>query len=174
LISTIALGDGNFQHTVLLLCEHSESDGSYGLILNRPIEASKEILEQAPFVDGRLFQGGPVQRESLQVIHPYGDYVPGARKVLSGVYYGGDFSLIKEGIDNGGFDVSQCRFFLGYAGWRPDQLQSEVKKSAWIIVEGDDSLILQTPPQKQWSQAIKSQKQSDPLFENFPENPEFN
>jgi len=174
LISTIALGDHNFRHSLVLICEHQDDEGSYGLILNRPIEATPEIVRQAPFAEGRLFQGGPVQPESLQILHPYGDYVPGSHTVLPNLFYGGDFSVLEKGFQNHGFDPEECRFFLGYAGWQPGQLDSEIEKGAWVVVSGNHDLILRTPADKQWSHAVKQHKQADPLFTNFPENPEWN
>ncbi len=173
LIATISLIDPNFQHSVILLCQHDE-DGSYGLVLNRPIETPDEILDDLPFIRDRLFLGGPVKPEAMQVLHCLGSRVPGAVEVVPGLFIGGDFDVLKTGLEDGSLSVEDCRFFLGYSGWAKGQLASELTSDAWLVAPANAELIVNTAPDALWARAIRECGLDQPLFASFPDNPSWN
>ena len=174
LISAITLTDDNFTHTVVLLCEHSEEHGTYGLVLNRPVSTGQELLEEYPFLDGRLFQGGPVQKQVLQVLHPYGDTLSESHQVLPGVWLGGDLDQLQSGFASGLYDPDACRFFLGYSGWSRGQLASELELNAWVTVHGSADLVLHTKPRQIWARAVRLSADDNPIYKHFPESPMWN
>jgi len=174
LVATMTLLDPNFQQTVVMLCEHEDEAGTYGLILNRPVHAPEEVLAQCPFAEGRLFEGGPVRPEALQVLHPFGEEVPGAQQVLPGVWFGADFEYLEMAFRTGIHDPAACRFFLGYSGWAPDQLAGEYKQRTWVKVPGTGEIVLNTAPAKMWSAAVRQRAGSNPMFAHYPENPMWN
>ena len=174
LISTIGLSDPNFQHTAVLLCDYGPQQGAYGLILNRRIEIPSELKAQAPYTEGNLFQGGPVQPGNLQILHPYGHMLTGAVDVVDGVWLGAEFQSLESSIASGVCDPDECRFFLGYSGWSAEQLEAEIEQNAWVVVNATPDLIWDTAPESLWGAAVRSQKASDPLFKNFPEHPSMN
>ena len=45
---------------------------------------------------------------------------------------------------------------LGYSGWAPGQLDSEIREGAWIPVDLDPSLIFEVPPDSRWTAALAS------------------
>ena len=53
LLSMPQLTDPNFNRTVILLCTHSEDQGAFGLVLNRPLVTTDQDLE--------VWVGGPVE-----------------------------------------------------------------------------------------------------------------
>jgi len=173
LIATVALSDPNFDHTVVLLCEHQD-EGSYGLVLNRGIKAPREVLDKVPQVAGRLFHGGPVQPEVMQVLHPYGDLVYGSVEILSGLWMGGDFDVMGRGFDEGTLAPDKCRFFLGYAGWGKGQLAGEMDADAWISVRGSADLVLESSPEPLWARAIRQCAREQPIYMHFPEDANLN
>jgi putative transcriptional regulator len=62
LISDPFLKDPNFMRTVVLLCEHNEATGSFGLVINRTFEQTLDELIND--LDGHtvpVYYGGPVQ-----------------------------------------------------------------------------------------------------------------
>jgi putative AlgH/UPF0301 family transcriptional regulator len=66
------LGGSFFQHTVILVCEHN-SDGAFGLVLNRALgkTVGEMIVADLPdtLKESPLFLGGPVQPAALSFLH---------------------------------------------------------------------------------------------------------
>jgi putative transcriptional regulator len=173
LIASATLLDLNFQHTVILLCEH-QVRGSYGLILNHPIPTEPDDLAQLPLRIKYLFHGGPVQTELMQILHPFGESIPNSVPVAPGIWIGGDYQTLKNGFDNGQLDPVTCRFFLGYAGWSGNQLVQECDNGSWLKTSATEELVFETPPERIWIQAIRTYGNKCPLFANYPEKPDLN
>lgn len=173
LIASKALLDPNFQQTVVLLCEH-QKEGSYGLVLNRPIEVPEAAIEEFPFIKEHLYQGGPVQPQALQIIHPFGKDVGNAVEVIPGVWVGGDFELMRKQFSMGTLDAGVCRFFLGYSGWGAGQLAMEFEADSWLSVRATRELVLETPASRIWVEAVRERGKRDPLYSHFPDNPSLN
>ena len=130
------MSDPNFQATVVLICQHS-AEGSYGLVLNRPSHMPlSEIFDKPMAWAGdvgrrqKVYIGGPVQPEELQILQVTQEPVPGSICVTPEVYLGGDWSE-QEGVLDA--DTQSLRMFLGYSGWGPRQLAQEVEAQAWEI-----------------------------------------
>src|SRR5690606_15901858 len=126
LIAPPMMHDPNFRRTVVLLCEHGP-EGSFGLILNRPLAISlHEVMRSVARRETSVSMGGPVQPDTLHFIHCHGDLIPQTIPLLDGIYWGGDFELLKVLIETDQTSPRDLRFFLGYAGWAADQLQGEI------------------------------------------------
>ncbi len=132
LLSGEALKDPNFDSSVVLICVHN-SEGTYGLVLNRvahmPLGEIFEGLNSLQ-LNREIFMGGPVRQEELQILQITNNAAEGAFEILPGYYLGGkwdDFSQIIES------DPASVKFFLGYSGWSPGQLESEIKAGAWYV-----------------------------------------
>lgn len=174
LIATVSLIDPNFDHSVVLVCHHDDSQGSYGLVLNRPITVPAELREEFAFTEGRLFLGGPVEQGRMQILHPFDNYTPKARQVLPGLWVGGDWLAMQKAFDTKTLEPAECRFFLGYSGWDKGQLAGEFEADAWIKVRGTVELIMDTPPEHLWARAIRKCSDEQPLYTNFPDDPSLN
>ena len=68
LIAQASLQDPNFGHSVILLCEH-EDEGTFGLVLNHDIGLQMSEITDIRDWDADVYCGGPVQRNSLHVLH---------------------------------------------------------------------------------------------------------
>jgi putative transcriptional regulator len=174
LIASASLLDANFVRTVVLICDHSDADGTYGLVLNRPVPVPDEVKQSLPFELDCLYQGGPVRVEAMQVIHPYGELVPECLEVLPGVWLGGTFDVLCRGFREGTMEPRRCRFCLGYSGWGGGQLAQEFTQEAWLHTRGSPALVYETPADKVWARAVRQYGQSHPLFRFFPDDPTCN
>lgn len=174
LIAAATLMDPNFHQAVVLLCEHNDAEGTYGLVLNRPARAPDEVLLEFPYAEDRLFCGGPVRPQVLQIVHPYGNDVAEAQEVLPGVWFGGSATVFEAGFRTGVLDPARCRFFLGYSGWDAGQLLTEFHADSWLKVRGTPQLVFDTPPDKAWSRAMRECGREQPLYAHFPDNPMWN
>ena len=130
LVAREVLQDPNFKDTVVLVCIHSD-EGSYGLVLNRishmPLSEIFDGLTEIPLTREILI-GGPVQQHELQVIDITSTPAEDAFRLSEGIYLGGKWSEMNDMIQS---DPSTTRLFLGYSGWGPGQLESEITIGAW-------------------------------------------
>ena len=173
LVASSMLVDPNFADTVVLLCEHSPQ-GSYGLVLNRPIEIPDGVREELPFVQDHLFLGGPVQTQAFQILHPFGPRLDGAVEVVPDVWVGADLDSMKSAFGSGLLDPDQCRFFLGYSGWGEGQLDAELSIDSWITVRATDQLVFGTSAEALWRSAVQARGRDEPLFAHYPKDPRMN
>lgn len=136
LVAEPFLIDPNFKRGVILLCDYQE-DGSFGFILNKPIEMNiSDLISSFPAFTSEVYYGGPVQTDTIHYLHTKGDLLPSSIKVLSGVYWGGDFEQLKAFIEAGKIQPQDIRFFVGYSGWSSGQLKEECKTFSWITTDG--------------------------------------
>lgn len=174
LIAPPVVQDVNFRRSVVLICEHDE-DGSFGLILNRPLGIQlKEVLELIGDQQHPLLQGGPVQTDTLHFLHTYGNDVPGHIPVMDGVFWGGDFEVMKALIETGEISHLDVHFYLGYAGWGPGQLEHEIEEGGWFLAQGDARFIFGTEPNELWRTVLRSMGGDYAVLANFPDDPRLN
>lgn len=174
LVAPPMMHDPNFRRSVVLLCEHS-SEGSFGLILNRPLGVN--LAEVVRGIDERemlIGQGGPVQTDTLHFIHTRGDLVPETIPISNEVYWGGDFEIMKLLIESGQISHDEVRFFLGYAGWAAGQLLDEIDEGGWIVAPGRVSFVFMPDPDALWSSILRTMGDEYAVLANFPEDPRLN
>lgn len=148
--------DPNFRRGVILLCDH-QRDGSFGFILNKPINMNiNELISSFPDFESEVYYGGPVQTDTIHYLHTRGDLLPNSVKVLSGVYWGGDFEQLKELVQRGEIRSDDIRFYVGYTGWSADQLHDEQENASWMTVMGHQDWIFGTNPQL-WREVLQEQ-----------------
>ena len=126
--------DDYFKRAVVYLCDHN-AEGSFGFVLNNFLDVDLyEYTKNFPNIKTRVSIGGPVETQSIYFLHTLGDKIEGSAHVEDGIYIGGDFDQLVQLINDGIVTNKDVRFFLGYAGWSPKQLNEEIKKHAWIVV----------------------------------------
>ncbi|MEI6816053.1 MAG: YqgE/AlgH family protein [Bacteroidota bacterium] len=174
LVSEPFMFDQNFGRSVILLCEHT-LEGTVGFILNKPTEVTvNDAIEDFPEFDGNLYYGGPVQTNSLHFIHTLGDKIPGSLEVVKGIYWGGDFEVLKLLIDTKQIRNDQVRFYAGYSGWEPNQLKKELKEKTWIIADVNSQYPFAEDPLHLWRDVLKGMDEQFSVMSNFPEDPSLN
>ncbi|MFC2112736.1 YqgE/AlgH family protein [Bacteroidota bacterium] len=174
LISEPFLNDTYFRRSVVLLTEHTE-EGSVGFVLNKPVDlAVNDVLNDFPEIDTEVSIGGPVNTNTIHYIHTLGKKIPNSVKVLDNLFWGGDFEVIKDMISAGQIKGSEIRFFLGYAGWSPKQLDNELSENAWLVSEMKPDHIMQGPGDNLWKEILERSGDKYKTWVNFPENPSLN
>jgi len=156
LIAQRDLPDPNFTKTVVLIVELN-NEGTVGLILNRRsdltlasvFEKMKPHAGSAPV----FYFGGPVQIDGVigllradtgpkDTHHVFGDvYVTAGREPL-------------EGMVAAGADPSRFRAYLGYAGWRPRQLERETARGSWRVLKSVAGTVFDPNPDTLWDRLI--------------------
>jgi putative transcriptional regulator len=174
LISEPFINDTYFKRSVVLLTEHTK-EGSVGFVLNKPVDlAVNNVLSDFPEIDTDISIGGPVNTNTIHYIHTLGEVIPNSVRVLQNLYWGGDFEVIKDMIRTGLIKGSDIRFFLGYAGWSPKQLENELSENAWLVSEMKPEHIMQGPGENLWKAILENSGDKYKTWVNFPENPSLN
>lgn len=175
LISEPALRDFYFSKSVVLLVEHNTMEGTIGLIINKPVHLKlNEVVKEFPEVDFPLFLGGPVHPERLFYLHTLGEQIPGSIQVQKNLFWGGDIKKLMELIELNLVTPSQVKFFIGYAGWEPGQLDREMKESSWIVSQSTVNCVLADNPETLWSNILKKMGSDYAIWANFPSDPILN
>jgi putative transcriptional regulator len=133
--STDALKDPVFENTLIYIAEYNEK-GATGFVVNKPFSRTLNELEEfkhsIPFP---LYDGGPVDKEHLFILHMRPDLIEDVTAVADGVYYGGNFQQVVEAINNRTLTSSHIKIFNGYCGWDKGELEAEVEEGSWEVVD---------------------------------------
>lgn len=175
LISEPFLGDPNFERTVILLCNHSEEEGSFGLVLNRPSNLKlSDVLDIEEVVfDVDLGVGGPVQYNTLHYVHRLPN-LPQSVKLEEGLFWGGDFDLLRTMIKAGLINKEDIKFFLGYSGWTSGQLQEEIDKNVWIVNNNAANKLFNLDSDTLWRNVLREMGGKFKVLSNYPVDPRLN
>jgi len=162
LIAMPGMGDPRFEKSVVFMCSHS-ADGALGLIVNKPSReiGFRNLLEQLGLEidherrDIRVHFGGPVENERGFVLHS-SDYIADKATLQVGTQFGMTATLdVLEEIASGSGPTSAI-LALGYSGWGPGQLESEILQNGWLTCEASPDLVFGTDDGAKWEAALKS------------------
>jgi putative transcriptional regulator len=174
LISEPFLSDSYFKRSVVLLSDHDEK-GTLGFILNKPTDVNiNDAVDDFPHFDSPLYFGGPVETDTLFYIHTIGKKLKGAKKIAEGIYWGGNYDQLKLMIDTGQVHPDMIRFYAGYSGWDPEQLNHELEEKSWLVSECNARFTFYDDPKCLWSQVLRSMGTQYAMMANFPEDPALN
>jgi putative transcriptional regulator len=70
--------------------------------------------------------------------------------------------------------ADQIRFFIGYSGWEPKQLNRELEERSWYVARATHKLIFDDDPLQHWSRAMRSISTDHGVMAGFPEDPNLN
>ena len=161
LVAAEDLRDPNFSQTVIYMVEHSP-DGAMGLVVNVPIGqvAMSELLGHLGLdtdkIGGEMevHYGGPVDQGRAFVLHSTDVMLDDSVRI------DGDFALTArpDMLDAlaRGEGPKRSLFALGYAGWGPGQLESELARESWVVVPAETSLVFAEDPKESWRRAMAS------------------
>jgi len=175
LVSEPFMLDPHFNRSVVLLGEYSES-GSMGWVLNQPSEfLLKDVMDDIPGADFRLFIGGPVGQDSIQFIHTCYDKLNSGIDLGDNIYLGGNFETLKVLVENHAINQAEIKFFLGYSGWTAGQLEQEISENAWMVSNDFNSELLFVDDEENlWKEAVVNLGPKYAHVAQFPRNPMWN
>lgn len=155
LLDSGSLRGSFFERTVLLICQH-DTEGAFGLVLNRETgsKAGEMIVADLPdtLKEAPLFVGGPVQPTALSFLHS-DSFIPDAT-VLPNLSLGHSLDALLD-IGESFSPTKKLRLFAGYAGWSAGQLEGEMKRKAWLAFPASLELIFDTPPNELWRVVLR-------------------
>jgi putative transcriptional regulator len=153
LVATEVVRGRAFAESVILLLNYDET-GAVGLVVNRPTEAlPAQALPELAGLDryeGTLYWGGPVELFTLRALL-YSDAPPdNAVPIFDRVH----LALLDENLLDGASSNANLRFFVGYAGWAPGQLEQELAFGSWHIVAATEALVFADDPGGIWRRLL--------------------
>ncbi|HEV8518337.1 MAG TPA: YqgE/AlgH family protein [Burkholderiales bacterium] len=156
LVAKPDLLDPNFQEAVVLITEPGVGVGPLGVIVNRPFGARlSEVVPDAPKIPEKfdaIYGGGPVARNRLLFLVRTQQRPERSLRVLADVYLSGDPAVLEQ-VERG--EVTAFRAYAGYSSWAPGQLQSEILRGGWYVVQADAEMIFADEPAGMWAELIK-------------------
>ncbi|MCL4113725.1 UNVERIFIED_CONTAM: hypothetical protein GTU68_063605 [Idotea baltica] len=175
LIATPAIGDGNFEQSIIYVLHH-DLDGALGVVINRASELLVEELlprwGDLTSEPGLIFSGGPVETDGFigvaQAVGPQPEgivEVPGTTVVT--VDLEKDPALTAAHID-------RLRLFRGYAGWGAHQLDTELSAGAWFTVAAEPDDLWSAAPGDLYDRVLRRQSGEMRWYANAPLDPSQN
>jgi putative transcriptional regulator len=160
LIAMPGMPDPRFERSVIFMCQHSQ-EGAMGLIVNKPLDlAFRSLMEKMdiPIVPQASLRpvmfGGPVETDKGYILHSTErtNHPPGTIAVTPEIAMTLTVDMLKK-IANGS-GPNRWMMALGYAGWGPGQIESEIASNGWIHCEPDADIIFDTDMDAKWSRAF--------------------
>jgi len=156
LVASRQLLDPQFSKTVILLLEY-ERHGAMGLIINRPTELqlSKVFpdIEQLQQLPDTIYLGGPVAKNQLLLLIRTGNPPADSRHIFEDIYVSSSQEAIQQMIET---PKSEQRFrvYAGYAGWGPGQLDHEIVRGGWHVLQADVEIVFDKVAPEIWPALI--------------------
>lgn len=175
LISEPFMADPNFKRSVVLLTEHGE-DGTVGYILNQVGNLLlKDVIQDLWAADNQIYFGGPVATDTLHFIHRAYDKLQSGEEIGNGIYWGGNFEMLKILINTNAIEESEVKFFMGYSGWDNGQLSRELEQNAWMVSDiSNAEIIFGNDDEQLWRDVIVNLGPKYAHVSNFPIDPSLN
>jgi len=159
LVAEPTMGDPNFDHTVVFMVEH-DHQGAFGIVVNRSygLVPLAELMsgfgvDEAPAEDRvEVMYGGPVSPELGMVLHSNDYATDGTRTVTTTLSFTTNVKVLEDIA--GGRGPSKSLLVMGYAGWAPGQLESEIDRGDWFWVPADSEMVLSQRHKDKWQAAM--------------------
>ncbi|NVK34423.1 MAG: YqgE/AlgH family protein [Rhodobacteraceae bacterium] len=169
LIAMPNMEDDRFERSVVYVCSHTEQ-GAMGLVLNQVASHMnvEELLLQLNILDDEsairlpdhlrtmsVFKGGPVEVERGFVLHS-DDYVldQSTLQISGGICLTATLEILKAIASGEG--PHRALLALGYSGWAPGQLESEIQANGWLTGPATSDLVFDASFENKWRRALLS------------------
>src|SRR6266403_3076453 len=164
LIAMPTMGDDRFARSVIYVCAHS-TEGAMGIVVNQPaahisfadLLVQLEVIPAAELITlpsgaggVKVLKGGPVDTQRGFVLHS-SDFVieNSTLPIDEGICLTATLDILKA-IARGDGPASAV-LALGYAGWAPGQLESEIHQNGWLHCAADPDLIFGTDTEAKYA-----------------------
>ena len=159
LIAHPAFRDMEYRQTVLIAAP-VPSGGHVGVILNRPTRRSLGSLfpehEPSKKVVDPVHYGGPFSRGALvALVKAQSAPGPGTVLLMKNLYLAFRANTIDHVIET---TPNEARYFVGYVGWRPGELRSEIDRGLWSVLDADVDTIFRKDTEGLWEELLQSTK----------------
>lgn len=167
LVAHPAFRDLEYRQTVLIAAP-APNGGHVGVILNRPTRRSLGSLfpehEPSKKVVEPVFYGGPFSRGALvALVRSEGTPGSGSVALMKNLYLAFRANTIDHVIET---TPNEARYFVGYVGWRPGELKSEIDRGLWSVLNAEVDTVFRKDTESLWEELLQSTRRiraGDPL-----------
>jgi len=168
LIAMPVMEDERFARSVIYVCAHSP-EGAMGIIVNRPAGSIDfpELLVQLDIIEKadqiklpenaetmKVLKGGPVETGRGFVLHSSDFFIKDATLPIDdGICLTATVDILRAIAKGGG--PKHAILALGYAGWAPGQLETEIQHNGWLHCAADDDLIFGSDIEEKYLRALR-------------------
>lgn len=160
------MSDPRFARSVIYICAHSE-DGAMGLVINQRAShiSFPDLLTKLNIVPSTaegisdcvrkmsIYVGGPVETGRGFVLHSSDYFVNDSTlPIEDGVCLTATIDILKAIASGNG--PNRAILALGYAGWSPGQLESEIQANGWLNCPADPDLIFAPDIESKYTRAL--------------------
>lgn len=157
LVAKRHISDPRFRRTVIFVTTHDHR-GSHGLVINRPSDVGLANLlpEWSKLLDPEnyVYYGGPVEVDLVRYLVRSPIPLDGSVQLLDDIYMvthkGILVSLLEDNKLRRGI-----RAYVGYAGWAVGQLEHEILRGDWYVIEADSKSLFDNDPAGLWRELMK-------------------
>ena len=159
LVANPGFRDIDYRQTVLLAAP-APNGGHVGVILNRPTRRSLASLfpehEPSKKVIEPVYYGGPFSRGALVAVVKTGS-TPGEGTVqlMKNLYMAFRVNTIDSVIES---KPNDARYYVGYVGWRPGELKTEIDRGIWSVLIADLDVVFRKDMEGLWEELLQRTK----------------
>ena len=159
LVAHPAFRDLEYRQTVLIAAP-APNGGHVGVILNRPTKRSLGSLfpehEPSKKVVDPVYYGGPFSRGALvALVHAHDSPGPGSVPLMKDLFLAFRANTIDHVIET---TPNDARYYVGYVGWRPGELRSEIDRGLWTVINADLDMVFRKDTDGLWEELLQSSK----------------
>lgn len=156
LVAKPALRD-QFYGATILIVKPVGNDRHVGFIINKPttMTLGKLFPEHGPSqkVPDPVYLGGPHRPEVIFALvnrpdNPGGHSVQIARDLFIAM----ESEVVDHIIEA---EAKHARFLAGMVLWRPGELNAELKRGFWYVLDADTDLVLRKPTDGLWEELVR-------------------
>ena len=168
LVAMPSLADERFAKSVIYLCAHSP-EGAMGIVINKPAShvVFRKLLVQLQIIDDgesirlpagaegiEVLQGGPVDKARGFVLHSADFFIKDTTLSID------ERMCLTATVDvlraiAKGEGPHRAALALGYAGWAPGQLETEIRENSWLSSPATPDLIFETPAEARYDMVMR-------------------
>lgn len=161
LVAMPSITDPYFNHSVILMCEHTEN-GSMGFVINN---ANKRVQTASIFNDMKLsykpeigdkplYLGGPAGKGELFILHDNPNSWVESFRISGDIGLNLSRKMIEEIAE--GHGPQAFSLVAGYAVWAPGQLDEELRQNSWLVTPAQKDIVFDCPAERVWNKAVNS------------------
>jgi putative transcriptional regulator len=168
LIAMPTMSDPRFARSLVYVCAHSQ-DGAMGIVVNQRARKIKfpELLVQLDVIGPdeairlptkaetvQVLKGGPVETQRGFVLHSTDFFIDNSTLPIDdGVSLTATVDILRAIAAGDG--PRKAVLALGYAGWSPGQLESEIQQNGWLSCPADPSLLFDDDLDTKYVRALR-------------------
>ncbi len=159
LVAHPAFRDLDYRQSVLIAAP-APNGGHVGVILNRPTRRSLGSLfpehEPSKKVAEPVYYGGPFSRGALvALVKTEANPGIGTVPLMKNLYLAFRANTIDHIIEA---TPNEARYFVGYVGWRPGELKSEIDRGLWSVHGADLELVFRKDTEGLWEELLQASR----------------